>query len=88
MVQITKNMLIKVSKSLKERNINLRLTDKAVDYLVEKGSNEEYGARPMRRLITTEIEDELADMMLRGDLLDKTEVLIDCVNKKLVFNTK
>ena len=66
----------------------MRLTDKAVDYLVEKSSNEEYGARPMRRLITTEIEDELADMMLRGDLLDKTEVLIDCVNKKLVFNTK
>ena len=88
MVQITKNMLIKVSKSLQDKGINLRLTDKAVDYLVEKGSNEEYGARPMRRLITTEIEDELADMMLRGDLLDKTEVLIDCVNKKLVFNTK
>lgn len=88
MVQITKNMLIKVSKSLKERGISLRLTDKAVDYLVDKGSNEEYGARPMRRLITTEIEDELADMMLRGDLLGKTEVLIDCVNKKLVFNTK
>lgn len=86
MVQITKNMLVNVSKTLAEQNIGLKLTDTAVDYLVNKGSNEEYGARPMRRLIMTEIEDELADMLLRGDLNEKRQVLIDSDGTKLIFN--
>ena len=84
---IAKNMIAKLSNEIqKSNNITIALTDSAYDYLIKHGTNEDYGARPLRRLITSEIEDELADLILKGDKKEGDNILIDCVNDKLIFN--
>ena len=59
-----------------------------MNYLVKNGTNEDFGARPMRRLITGKIEDELADRMLKGEIKKGDNVLVDCKDGKLIFMTK
>ena len=72
---------------LKVNNMSLELTKEAKDFLVEKGFDEKYGARPLRRALQKYVEDELADEMLKGILKFNTEVTgdIDKENDKLVF---
>jgi ATP-dependent Clp protease ATP-binding subunit ClpC len=50
-----------VSRTLQERDIELELTPEAKDYIVEKGTDEEYGARPLRRAVQQFIEDPLSE---------------------------
>jgi ATP-dependent Clp protease ATP-binding subunit ClpC len=58
--------LAKVSGRLKEKNLTLVLTDEAKEFLIEKGTNTEYGARPLRRAIEQHLEDPMAEDLLRG----------------------
>jgi len=88
LTEIAKNMLINLNASLKSKNIELKFSASAVNYLVENGTNADYGARPLRRLITSSIEDELADMYLRGEIVDGNSVMVDCKNNKLKFLVK
>jgi hypothetical protein len=60
-------MLVNVSKQLLEKGINLSVTDAAKDFLGEKGYNEEYGARPLRRVIQSMVEDKLSEAVLREE---------------------
>src|SRR4030042_3867505 len=59
-------MLGTVSKQLADKEIKLAVTDAAKDFLGEKGYNEEYGARPLRRVIQNMVEDKLSEDLLRG----------------------
>ena len=61
-------MLANVSKQLAERETKLQVTNAAKDFLGEKGYSEEYGARPLRRVIQDMIEDKLSEELLRGGL--------------------
>ncbi len=88
LTDIAKNMLVQLNKNLKEKNIELKFSSATLKYLVENGTNADYGARPLRRLITTAIEDELADMYLRGEIKDGNTVMVDCKNGKLQFLVK
>jgi ATP-dependent Clp protease ATP-binding subunit ClpC len=63
----------------------LKLTDGALKYIVKKGYSEEYGARPVKRLIQTEIEDIIAESILDGASGDGSEILIDEKDGKLSF---
>ena len=81
-------MLVQLNKNLKEKNIELKFTASTLKYLVANGTNADYGARPLRRLITTAIEDELADMYLRGDVKDGNTIMVDCKDNKLQFLVK
>jgi ATP-dependent Clp protease ATP-binding subunit ClpC len=56
----------KVAKRLKERGLTLELTTQAKEFLVEKGTDEKFGARPLRRTISSKIEDPLSEDILRG----------------------
>ena len=58
--------LAKVSKRLAEKGMKLVVTDEAKDLLIEKGSSTEYGARPLRRAIEQNLEDMLAEELLKG----------------------
>ncbi len=58
--------LTKVRERLMERGLNLELTDIAKEFLVTKGSNLDYGARPLRRALEQRIEDPLSEELLRG----------------------
>ncbi len=78
----------KVLARLKNRNIQLQLDDQAKDFLVEKGYDPQYGARPMRRAVERFLEDPLAEEILRGHLHEGEPILVTIDKDKLVFNQK
>jgi len=65
-IQIVDLELNKVRERLKERELNFETTEDAKGYLAEKGYNPDYGARPLRRIITSEVEDDLSDLLLQS----------------------
>jgi len=73
--QIVDLMLATVSKQLAEKEIKLEVTDAAKDFLGEKGYDEVFGARPLRRVIQDMVEDKLSDSLLRGKFRDRKDVL-------------
>lgn len=80
--------LRKTSELLKEHNIKLSVDDKAKDYLLDKGYSEEYGARTLRRLIQREIENQISNKILTGDLADGDIVDITTSQDGLKIGTK
>jgi ATP-dependent Clp protease ATP-binding subunit ClpC len=77
----------KVMERLKSKNLELRLDDKAKDYLVDKGYDPTYGARPMRRAVERFLEDPLAEEILRGNLHEGEPVMVTVGEEnKLVFS--
>nr|WP_300325743.1 ATP-dependent Clp protease ATP-binding subunit [uncultured Anaerostipes sp.] len=87
--QIAKIFIEEVSARLKESHqILLKVTPGAYDWLAEKGYDEHYGARPLRRVIQNEIEDVLSDWILEGKLKDGGCLTIGKKDKKLTFSVK
>ncbi len=72
--QIVDLMLAIVSQQLAEKEIKLEVTDAAKDFLGEKGYDEVFGARPLRRVIQDMVEDKLSDSLLRGQFRDRKDV--------------
>ena len=60
-------------------NIALELTDDAKEYLVNAGSNTDYGARPLRRAIESRIEDPLSEELLKGEFEGKNKIVVDAI---------
>ena len=81
-------MLQNTIKALKDKDINIEITSKAKNYLLEKGTDIKFGARPLRRAIQRYLEDELSEMILKGELLDGQTVLVDFDENKLKFEIK
>src|SRR5215212_9877641 len=81
--------LTKVRERLGERGLKLVLSDEAKEFLVKKGSNTDYGARPLRRAIETFVEDPLAEELLKGEFAGKDVIKIEVKKvgdkKQLVF---
>jgi len=69
--------LAKVFKRLTEHGFKLEVTERAKEFLIDKGYNPEFGARPLRRAIEHYIEDPLAEAMLRGQFKGKNLIKID-----------
>ena len=69
--------LAEVMKKLKEKEIDVVIKPSVRDYIVEKGYDPDYGARPIRRLIQRTILDALADKMIKGDIKTGGKVKID-----------
>ncbi len=70
LINIVEYELKKVRGRLEERGYVLELDDKAKDFLIEKGHNPDYGARPLRRAIEHLVEDPLSESILRGEFKD------------------
>jgi len=85
LIQILDLEVKKVMERLKGRNIQLKLDDKAKDFLVEKGYDPIYGARPMRRSVERYLEDPLAEEILKGHLHDNDPIQVTADGDKLVF---
>lgn len=79
-------MLTKVEKSLADKNIKLKVTEKALKHLCEKGYDKQYGARPLRRVIEQEVEDKIAESLLGGTVKEGQTLLIDCKNDVITVN--
>ena len=76
-----------LEQRLADRGITLTLTDKAREYLVDRGFDPAYGARPLKRLIQKEIQDALALRLLKGDVRDGERVEVDAGGGGLEFRT-
>ncbi len=85
LLQIVDLMLKDTSKALQDKDITLEVSSKAKNYLLEKGTDIKFGARPLRRAIQRYIEDELSEMILRGQLIDGQKVVVDFEKDKLKF---
>ena len=88
LLQIVDLMLQNTVNALKEKDIKIEISDKAKNYLLEKGTDIKFGARPLRRAIQRYLEDELSEMILKGELLDGQTVNVDFANDKLKFEVK
>jgi ATP-dependent Clp protease ATP-binding subunit ClpC len=85
LAQITKMMIMKLNKKLKIKNLELKLTESAFRYLIKKGTNEIYGARPLKRAIEKELEDHLTQDLLTGVLEEGSIIVAELDGNKLIF---
>ena len=85
LLQIVDLMLEDTKKALKEKDITMEVTPEAKDFILAKGTDIKFGARPLRRAIQRYIEDELSEMILRNTLQDGQNVKVDFKNDKLKF---
>ena len=77
MSAIVTMMTDQLAKRLRDRNIAITVSDAAKSYIVEHGTNVEYGARPLRRAVQKYIEDELSERILEGKVAIGQSVLVD-----------
>ena len=74
---IVEIMLREVSEGLKERKIEIELTEAAKEFIIEKGYSASYGARPLRRAIQKHVEDALAEELLKGAIAEGSQIHMD-----------
>ncbi len=84
--EIVDLMLASVTKQLKEKGINLEVTGAASDFLGEKGYDEVFGARPLRRVIQDMVEDKLSEDLLRGKFQSGDTVVVDVEKEEIVVH--
>lgn len=86
-----KQIAVKMLKTLENRldkiNIKISFTDNAISEIADKGFDENYGARPLRRAIQNEIEDPLSEQMLEGKVKDGAVVTCDFADGQFTFTT-
>ncbi|RGU85481.1 ATP-dependent Clp protease ATP-binding subunit [Ruminococcus bromii] len=85
--QIAVKMLKTLENRLDKMNIKISFTDNAVSEIANKGFDENYGARPLRRAIQNEIEDPLSEQMLEGKVKDGAVVTCDFADGQFTFTT-
>lgn len=71
---------------IRDLNITLSLSQAAREFIVEKGYDQKFGARPLKRAIQKYVEDPMAEFMLNNSLKGNTNVLIDYVNEKITVS--
>ena len=85
LIDIVDLMLKDTSSALLDKNITMEVSKEAKDYLLEKGTNLKFGARPLRRAIQRYVEDEISERILRGDIVDGDNIKVSRDGDKLVF---
>jgi len=85
LVQIVDLEVAKVTERVRAKRIHISLDEKAHEFLIEKGHDPAYGARPMRRAVERYLEDPLAEEILRGHIKENDHVTVSAEKTKLVF---
>ena len=91
MEKIIELELDKLRLRLAEKGMTIELDSDAIDFLISKGWDEKYGARPLKRAIERELEDALAEEILKGNLVESSQKIVVSLSddsKKLVFKQK
>lgn len=83
--EIAVKMLAGLKKRLSDMEIEIEFTDEAVSAIADKGFDEVYGARPLRRAITSDIEDPLSEKMLDGTIKANSKVKCDFADGEFTF---
>ncbi len=84
MAGIVKIQLRNLENRLAERRISLNVSDKAIKWLGDNGYDPVFGARPLKRLITSAVEDKIADLILSGTVSEGSTVVVDVHGKDLI----
>ena len=79
-------LLNKTQTALDNKNIKLEVSQEAKQYILKKGTDLKYGARPLRRAIQRYVEDEISEMILRNEVQQGQTVNVNFNEDKLVFN--
>ena len=74
-----------IEKRLSDINLKIKLTDKAKEELIEEGYDINYGARPLKRIVSRTLETMLAKMIISGQIKEKDEVIIDYEKNNFVI---
>lgn len=83
--EIAAKMLDNLSKRIRQLDIDISFTDEAITAISDAGFDETYGARPLRRAITSKIEDAISEKILDGSVKKNTSVTCDYKDGKFVF---
>lgn len=83
MAGIVKIQLRNLERRLADRRITLNVSDAAIKWLGDNGYDEAFGARPLKRLITSAVEDKIADLILSGTVGEGSTVYVDVHGKEL-----
>lgn len=83
MAGIVKIQLHNLERRLADRRITLNVSDAAIKWLGDNGYDEAFGARPLKRLITSAVEDKIADLILSGTVGEGSTVYVDVHGKEL-----
>ncbi|MCU1557012.1 MAG: ATP-dependent Clp protease ATP-binding subunit [Microbacteriaceae bacterium] len=86
--EIVRLLIRSTEARLRARNIELTVTDSAIDWIAEHGYEPEYGARPLRRVIQREIDDRIADLLVGSDLADGGAVTVGVSDDGLVVEAR
>ena len=79
-------MINNINNRLKKQDLQLKITEDALNYVIENGCKDsEYGARPLKRFMQQEIEDNIAERILMGKLDKIGTIIIDADNNGLTF---
>ena len=79
-------MLKDTWKALADKNMTLNISDEAKNFVLEKGTNLKFGARPLRRAIQRYVEDEIAEKVLKGEIHEGQNIVINFENDNLKFD--
>ena len=85
MMKIVGKFLLDLKNMVKEKNVEIKVTDEALDYLVDKGFDPKMGARPLQRVIDHDIKRPLSRQLLFGDLKNGGVVTIDVENGEIAL---
>lgn len=85
LIEIVDLMLKDTATALYDKNITMEVSKDAKDFLLEKGTNLKFGARPLRRAIQRYVEDEISERILRGEIVDGDHINVTRDGDKLVF---
>lgn len=86
--QIVSLMLEEVRSEARRKGISISFTDKACNFILEKGYDSKYGARPLRRTIQKYIEDELAEKFISGKIRQGNDVIVDANDNMIQFEMR
>ena len=88
MLKIVGKFLKELKDQVKDKNVEISVTDEALDLLVDKGFDRKMGARPLQRVIDKDIKRPLSRMLLFGDLKDGGKLTINAKGKDIVLNVE
>ncbi len=83
--QIVKIQFGQIQKLLAEQDVNIKITDEAIDWLAQLGYDPQFGARPVKRVMQKQVLNELSKQVLAGTINKSKEIILDMFDKKFVF---
>jgi ATP-dependent Clp protease ATP-binding subunit ClpC len=83
--KIAEIMLSNLRRRLSLLDVKMEISPEAMDLIVEKGYDDNYGARPLKRVLQRQIEDKLSEEILRGNLRENSTVIVRAMDGEFVF---